>query len=145
MDPILPIVLDASVAIKLVVLEPGTANAQAVLLDEDERVAPDWLLTEIASGLSQKVRYEGLAIDRAIAALAASPRFVDRFLPAQPFLSDAIKLAVELEHALYDCLYLVIAIAEGGHVLTADQKFYKSAARAGYGERMQLLQWAGER
>lgn len=134
------IVLDASVALKLVAREPGTERAQALVLSE-ERIAPDWLLTEVASGLANKVRYEGADSDRAKIALAAVPRFIDRFFPSQPLLGDAIDMAVQLEHALYDCLYLVLAIAEKSRVVTADRSFANSASRGGFGRQVELLTW----
>ena len=139
-NAIVPIILDASVALKLVTREPGTEQAQALVLGE-ERIAPDWMLTEVASGLANKVRYEGTDRSRALAALAAVPRFVDRFFPSQPLHPDAIDLAVRLEHAFYDCLYLVLAIAEQGRVVTADRDFFKSASKAGFGEQVELLTW----
>lgn len=134
------IVLDASVALKLVAREPGTDRAQALLLAE-ERIAPDWLLTEVASGLANKIRYENADRDRAKIALAAVPRFIDRFFPAQPLLGDAIDMAVQLEHALYDCLYLVLAVAEKGRVVTADRSFFNAASRGGFGGQVELLTW----
>ena len=136
----MPIVLDASVALKLVVREPGTDEAQALVLAE-ERIAPDWMLAEVASGLANKVRYEAVDGDQARIALAAMPRFVDRFFPIQPLLDGAITLTVQLEHALYDCLYLVLAIVEGGRVVTADRGFHSAATRAGYGKQVELLTW----
>jgi predicted nucleic acid-binding protein len=137
---IVTIVLDASVALKLVSREPGTDQAQALVLTE-ERIAPDWLLAEVASGLANKVRYEGVAQGRANAALAAVPRFIDRLFPTQPLLQDSMNLAVQLEHALYDCLYLVLALAEGGRVVTADRGFFISASRGGFTEKVELLTW----
>lgn len=136
----MPIVLDASVTLKLVTREPGTDQAQALLLDE-ERIAPDWMLAEVASGLANKVRYEGVDKRLANNALAAVPQFIDRFLPTKPLLRDAMNLGVELEHALYDCLYLVLAISENGRVVTADRGFFKSASRGGFGSHVELLTW----
>ena len=140
MGRIVPIVLDASVALKLVTREPGTEQAQARVLVE-ERIAPDWMLVEVASGLANKARFAGVDSERTKVALAVAPRFVDRFFPTQPLLADAIDLAVRLEHALYDCLYLVLAIAEKGRVVTADRGFFKSASRGGFGEQVELLAW----
>ncbi len=136
----MPIVLDASVALKLVSREPGTEQAQALVLDK-ERIAPDWMLVEVASGLAKKVRHEGVDHGRAMTALEAVPRFIDRFFPAQLLLQDAMELSLRLEHALYDCLYLVLALSERGRVVTADQGFVKSATRGGFSEQVELLTW----
>ncbi len=137
----MPIILDASVALKLVTREPGTDQAQALVLNE-HRIAPDWMLAEVASGLANKIRYEGVDLNQAMIALAALPKFVDHFFPTQPLLAEAMNLAVQLEHALYDCLYLVLAVAEKGRVVTADREFFSSATRHGFGEQMELLTWS---
>jgi predicted nucleic acid-binding protein len=137
----MPIVVDASVALKLVTLEAGTAEAQALLGRDEERIAPDWMLVEAAGGLVNKIRYEGLDPPRAQAALSALPSFIDRFVPGDRILARAVDLAAQLDHPLYDCLYLVIAIAEDGVVVTADDGFVAAAARGGFEARTERLTW----
>lgn len=132
MDAIVPIVLDASVAIKLVISEPDTPVARERALTDEERIAPDWMITEVASALAKKVRYDAVAVEHAAQALEAMPRFVDRFVASGPLLRRALELSAELDHALYDCLYLAVALDGGGRVLTADNGFHASATRAGY-------------
>ena len=135
------IVLDASVALKLVTPEAGTAEAQAVLDRDEERIAPDWMLTEVAGALVNKIRFEGLDVARAQASFSALPAFVDRFVAAGPVLSRAIDLAAELDHPLYDCLYLLIAIDENAVVVTADDGLVRAAMRGGLAERTERLKW----
>jgi len=135
------IVLDASVALKLVTPEAGTAEAQALLDRDEERIAPDWMLTEAAAGLVNKIRFEGLEVARAQASFSALPAFVDRFVEAGPVLSRAMDLAAELDHPLYDCVYLLIAIDENAVVITADDALVRAATRGGLTERTERLEW----
>ena len=135
------IVLDASVALKLVTLEPGTREAQAVLGREEERIAPDWMLAEAASGLANKVRYQGLDRQVAQRSFAALPAFIERFVDSAPLLSRAMELAAELDHPLYDSLYLLLAIDEEGVVITADDGLVKAAGRGGFATRTERLTW----
>lgn len=137
----MPIVVDASVSLKLVTLEPGTREAQALLDRGEERIAPDWMLAEAASGLANKVRSERLDRRAAQRSLAALPAFIDRFVDAAPLLDRAMELAAELDHPLYDCLYLLIAIDEEGVVITADHGLLKAARRGGFAERTERLIW----
>lgn len=137
----MPIVLDASVALKLVTLEPGTVEAQALLDRSEERIAPDWMLAEAASGLANKMRYENLDREAAQKSLAALPAFIDRFVEAAPLLGRAMNMAAELDHSLYDCLYLQIAIDEEGVVVTADEGLVKAAGRGGLENRTERLTW----
>lgn len=137
----MPIVVDASVALKLVTPEAGTAEAQALLERSEERIAPNWMLVEAAGGLANKVRRKELDPARARAALAALPSFIDRFVPAETLLGRAMSLAAELDHPLYDCLYLLIAMAEDGVVITADDGLVAAARRGGFQERVERLTW----
>jgi predicted nucleic acid-binding protein len=137
----MPTILDASVALKLVTLEAGTTEAQSLLERDDERIAPDWMLAEVAGGLVNKVCYEGLDPLAARESLAALPSFIDRFVPAAPMLNRAMVLAVQLGHPLYDCLYLLVAIEEDGIVVTADDGLLKAAKRGGLAERTERLAW----
>jgi predicted nucleic acid-binding protein len=137
----MPIVVDASVALKLVSSEPGTKEAQALLDREEERIAPDWMLTEVASGLANKMRYQGISPASALNSLAAVPAFIDRFVEAKPLLGRAMHLAAQLDHPLYDCLYLLIAIEEEGVLITADDGLLKAAKRGGFADRMERLTW----
>jgi predicted nucleic acid-binding protein len=135
------VVLDASVALKLLTREPGTPEAQSRLSSEDQWIAPDWLAVEVASGLANKIRYEGLNVERAEVALRSLPLFIDRTVETLPILSEAIRLSVDLGHALYDCLYLLVALKENGRVLTADDKLVSAAQGAGFGAHVERLRW----
>ena len=137
----MPIVVDASVALKLVTAEAGTAEAQALLERSEERIAPDWMLVEAAGGLANKMRRKELDPTRAQAALAALPLFIDRFVPAETLLGRAMSLAAELDHPLYDCLYLLVAMAEDGVVITADDGLVAAARRGGLQEPVERLTW----
>ena len=137
----MPIVIDASVALKLVTCEPGTAEAQALLGRDEERIAPDWMLVEAASGLANKTRFDRLELAVGQTALAALPSFIDRFVPAEPMLGRAMALASELDHPLYDCLYLALAIAEDAVLVTADDGLVAAARRGGRREQTERLTW----
>jgi predicted nucleic acid-binding protein len=136
------IVLDASVALKLVTPEPGSFEARTILDRDDERIAPDWLMVEVTSALANKVRYEGMDMSRATAALRALPLFVDRTVETAPMLEEALRLSVDVQHALYDCLYLLVALKENSRVLTADDGLVKAAQRAGFGAHVERLKWS---
>ncbi len=135
-----PIVLDASMALKLVTPEPGSDQARTAVLGE-ELIAPDWMLAEVASGLANEVRYGSIDVERARTSLGAMPRFIAEFFPTRLLLPDALTLSADLSHALYDCVYLVLAIAENGKVITADRKFQQAAAKGGWAAQVELLTW----
>ena len=55
------LVVDASVIMKVLTEEVGSDLAVERLAQAPARTAPDWLTVEIASALSKKIRYGGLA------------------------------------------------------------------------------------
>jgi len=60
-------------------------------------------------------------------------------LPAETYVAPALRLALELGHPIYDCLYLATAIRHGTYVVTADRRFAAIAQRPGHAERIRLL------
>lgn len=124
------VVVDASVAIKWFVPEPLSDEAERLLDGGDVLFAPDFLLIEFGNIMWKKVRLGELARpdgDAALAALRAGP--VDLFDTA-PLVEWALHLAREIDHPLYDCLYLATAEAIAATVATADRRFFDRCARS---------------
>ena len=48
----------------------------------------------------------------------------------------AYQFAVDTQRSLYDCLYLALAAAIDGILVTADRKFYAAVAKGVYGRRV---------
>ena len=133
------IIVDASVAVKWVVSEAGSATA-AALLDQDRVGAPALWLSEASNALWAKVtrrqltpeEARGQAMDLADAPVGTIP------LPG--LLPVAMRMALELEHPIYDCFYLAAAIQKDTHVVTADRRFFaKAVAQPELSERVKLL------
>jgi predicted nucleic acid-binding protein len=116
-------VIDASVAIKWVVDEPGTE--QALLLRRDRLVAPDLLVPECANILWKKVRRGELSGAEAILAARLLQRAEIELEPTRGLLESATKLAIALDHPAYDCIYLALAEALSCAMVTADEQLYR--------------------
>ncbi len=118
------IVVDASVAVKWYVPETGSAEASVLIEEDAQRLAPDLLAAELANTLWKKVRRGEL--DAAEAA-----EIVDAFvsacpvalIPTSPYLNAACDLAIRYQRTVYDALYLALALAEDGTLVTADARF----------------------
>jgi predicted nucleic acid-binding protein len=115
------LVVDASVALKWVIPEDG--SAAAVALKSQELIAPSLWLAEAANGLWRLVlrgelgRLQGQAALRELESSPIASLGFDRDL------QSALQLATELAHPIYDCLYLALALRERTHVVTADRRF----------------------
>jgi predicted nucleic acid-binding protein len=133
----MPLVVDASVAVKFLVQEPGTEEARRLLAIPDALIAPDWILVEAANTFWKKVKRSELLIVHAERHLAALPEFFDTLYPASELIGDALSLSFRLRHAVYDCVYLALALREGCRLVTADDGFSAAIVRAGLAESLE--------
>ncbi|MDF1536713.1 MAG: type II toxin-antitoxin system VapC family toxin [bacterium] len=118
------LVIDASVAIKWLVEEEGTAEALTVL-DKARLSAPDLLIAECANILWKKVQREELSEDEALIGARILEQADLEILPTRHLLSSATSLAVLLDHPAYDCVYLELALERGWRFATADERFLR--------------------
>ena len=122
------IVVDASVALKWVLNEPDKDAADALMLEE--LFAPDLLRIEAANALWAFQRRGGMTADEVqdrLALLVASPV---RFSSQSQDVDQALSIACRLNHPVYDCVYLALAIRERAIVVTADKRFLTAVAAA---------------
>lgn len=118
------LVIDAAVAIKWVVDEPGTE--QALELRRQARlVAPDLLVAECANVLWKKVRRGELLRDEALLAARLLQAADIELLPTRSLLEAATRIAIDLQHPAYDCVYLALAVERDCQLVTADQRLLR--------------------
>lgn len=119
-----PLVVDASVALKWVLVEPDSALAEMVLFSP--LVAPDWWRIEVANGLWKALDRGEIDLDEARAGLARFANVAVETEEAVGLLDEAMILAARLHYAIYDCLYLALAVRRDTRMVTADGKFLKA-------------------
>jgi predicted nucleic acid-binding protein len=132
------IVLDASVAVALVIDEPGSRAAAEATFGHDPLV-PEAFWVEVSNALVRKVRQGFSTRDEAFAAFGLLRRLVEYSVPTEPLGAFAMALSLDLDHTVYDCLYLAAAVAHEAPLLTADRALYVKALDAGYGEHVHLV------
>lgn len=125
------IVVDASVATKWLLAEPGAQAALQLLAGPDPLIAPDLARIEVAAAITRKVRLGQIPQAQARSAFGFWDRILSqRILALSPDRwdwADAFRIALTIAHPYQDCLYLALAIRAGASLVTADAKF---AARA---------------
>lgn len=123
-------VVDASVALKWVLDEAGS-GAAAELLDGRSLFAPPLLATEAANALWVVARRGQITGAEAADALDLILRAPFQPLPSSLVLPlRALELARLLDHPVYDCTYLALAIALELPMITADRRFAAAAGRS---------------
>jgi predicted nucleic acid-binding protein len=124
------LVVDASVAVKWFAREVLTEEARELLTSTDELVAPDWLLVEAASTFWKKVKKGEMLSIYAERHIDDLPLFFVRPYPARELAAEALRLAVNLKHSVYDCIYLALAERERLPLVTADVDLAAAARRS---------------
>lgn len=132
------LVVDASIAVKWVVTEAGTAEAVS-LLSYSPLVAPDLLIAQCANILWKKVARFELAPDEALMAARLIQQSDIELYPMRSLLEPAAQLAINLNHSAQDCLYLALAIANDWRFVTADRNFVAKVRRSGQGPGNAIL------
>lgn len=131
------IVIDASVALKWVFDERGTEAAIALLAEE--LIAPALWLAEAANALWRHVRLGETSSAEALARIDELANAPVALISIEPYVRRALQLATQLDHPVYDCLYLALAEHLDTHVITDDRRFFTIGNAAGFGARLRLL------
>ena len=137
------LVIDASIALKWLVAEADSESA-IVLVERHNLYAPELLLVECANALWSRVRRGELVPGDAKAALADLEAVPIRFTPDRTLVSAAQSLAVDLDHPVYDCLYLALGLRLAAPLITADRRFAAAVQRHPFlADRVRLLSAVG--
>lgn len=128
-------VLDASVAVRWVVPEIGSAEAEALLAEDISWIAPRLLVTEAAGALRRKCAggelSEAVTLQALNTLLQAIADGVVRLAADEDVIEPALSLALALGHKVPDCLYLSLAERHGASLATADARLAKLAQSRG--------------
>lgn len=111
---------DASALIPLGVPEVFTVSAEVAWQEASERFCLDFTLVEMANTLCRKQRRGDVPADQPARVMAAMETWVDTVLSTRDYLGEALRLSVQLDHPVYDCLYGAVAVQSGLVLVTAD-------------------------
>ena len=126
-------VVDASIAIKWVIPEVLSDAANRLRDGEDEFLAPDLLLVEVANALWKKMKTEEISAREADGALNLVGQSGIDLHPTGPLLPRAMEVARRLDHPVYDCVYLALAEREQTALVTADQRLLRRLSSRRFG------------
>ena len=137
------LVVDASVVVKWFVNEEGSDTAK-ILRDGDHQIfAPQLMAVEVGNTLWNKSRrgelkpFEAEALASNISALTVN------WIADEELVVDAVRLAIALNHPVYDCVYLALARQVEANVVTADKRFLNVVSDTQYrGLVVELSQFA---
>ena len=118
-------VVDASIALKWYVESPGSREAVQVLERDEELIAPDLVVAEVANAAWKLVRAGHIERDHGDQIANAVASAFPRLVAAEELAGRAFRLAASLDHPVYDCLYLALAEQKRAHLVTADLRLQR--------------------
>ena len=132
-------VVDASVAVKWLVVEEDADVARELATSGRDLHAPRLMASEVANALWRKARLGEMERGDAGALLANVPDMPVRWGADEILSADAVRLALALDRPIYDCVYLALAHRIGAVMLTADLRFANALAPTEHGESVLTL------
>lgn len=124
----MPWVADASVAFKWFIPESGSDAALALLDGDDPIWAPDLILVEVSNALWVRLRQVTDGRKIVAAALDRLGAAITSLEPARELVARAQQIAFEIEHPVYDCVYLALAERENLYLITADARLLRAVS-----------------
>ena len=121
------VVVDASVAAVWFAPEAGSAAALELLRASRRLTAPDFMAVETANVMWKKHRRGEMRAAEVDHSLATLFMLGIVWFPSRDILGRASRLARDIEHPVYDCLYLVLAQDHGVPLATFDGRLQRAA------------------
>jgi len=134
------LVVDASVALKWFLSEePHASQALAVVQSGATLIAPDFVIAEVCNAAWRSARLGRISQAQVNEIAAILPRFFDAFVSAAGLAPRAVAIARQIDHPVYDCLYLALAEAEQASVVTADMRLLEKVRAISWEQRTVAL------
>ncbi len=133
------IVLDASVVLKWFVQEERTDDALWLIDHASDLLAPDLLILEVTNALWKKLRrgeIDRIDLDDTMRCLKHG---VPVLVRTHDLIDEAVPIMLELDHPIYDCVYLALAEAADASLVTDDRRLRASVAGTRFDARVVSL------
>lgn len=99
-------------------------------------IAPDFLIAEVCNAAWRSARLGRISQAQVDAIAANLPRFFDSLVRASSLARRAVAIAGQLDHPVYDCLYLALAEAEQAELVTADMRLLSKVQATTWEQRV---------
>ena len=137
-----PCVVDASLIAAAFFQEQCAEEAGAVLASGRQLYAPDLIYPEVANAVWKRHRRREINEEEASQLLADIARMPLQITPSNRLIDSALRLAIQTDRTVYDCLYVALALDQACPLITADRRLVNALARGPLADR---VRWVGSR
>jgi predicted nucleic acid-binding protein len=122
------LVVDASVAVKWFLDEPGDREARALVERSEALIAPELIVAEVLNAIWKRLLAGDADIRQGPRVAAVLPKVLAQIRSLGPLAARALEIAAELRHPAYDCFYLALAEEQRAQLVTADRRLLSRLA-----------------
>lgn len=119
--------VDASIVVKWFVAEPMSGESRLLLSRHIHLFAPELVLVEFANTIWKKERLKEIRDAQPFVKELAGLSDIITLHQDADLVERAVRITLEMDHPIYDCLYLACAEATDSDLITADQRFAEKA------------------
>ncbi|KPL13936.1 MAG: hypothetical protein AMS26_12550 [Bacteroides sp. SM23_62] len=123
------IVLDASAAVTIAIDNSTSRKISEYLKKADLIIAPDIFIAEVSNAFWKYHEFENLPLDICEETLFRTIDIVDEFRNTEQFYKEAFSLSCQVNHPVYDTLYLVLARRNNALLVTNDKELQRIAKK----------------
>lgn len=124
------VIVDASIAVPWFVPEAGSETATKLLDDGWRLTAPDLMAVEAANAWWKKAGRGFLEPADVVEAVGRLFAVGVNWIPTAPLVPRAARLALDVDHPVYDCVYIVLAKELALPLATSDERLRRAARAA---------------
>lgn len=133
------VVVDANVAAALLIDLAYSSAAREAVTGAECIIAPDLVVHEFANALWKLVAGGRMTENFAHQALTGLEALISDLVAGSGIVHEALRIAIELRHPVYDCFYLALALERDATLLTADRRLAAQVAHTEFAGRLHLI------
>ena len=119
------IILDTSAAIDILLGKGNFENYQNLIEKADTVIAPEIYISEITNAAWKYNKIADFTHEESLSLAEDGINLIDQFVAVKGLWKESLREAINNDHPVYDCLYVVCARRNDGILLSRDKKLKK--------------------
>lgn len=116
------VVLGASAAIGILLNKGKDSEHKTKIEKADAVISPELFLSEIANVAWKYHKLAGFSAEQSLQIAIDGINLVDSYIPTEQIWKESLREALNYNHPVYDCLYMVCTRRNDGILMTTDRK-----------------------
>ncbi|MCK5155068.1 MAG: type II toxin-antitoxin system VapC family toxin [Spirochaetales bacterium] len=119
------LILDTSAALDILLSKGEFEIYKNEIQKADTVIAPEIYISEISNVAWKYKKIAGFTHDESFNLAEDGINLIDQFVPVKEIWKESLREAMNNDHPVYDCLYVVCARRNDGILLTRDKKLIR--------------------